>query len=260
MSRDPMSPEQMSIDHMSLENIGALMDGELTPAEEAQANAHLQGCHACALQALAAQQLKLATRQAALRFTPSPELLARLRAQAANGPAKSAQKSRWRPLAWSACAAALLIALFLTGSWQLRRSDTLTAELLDQHLAVLSDSSSPQVLSSDRHTVKPWFQGRLPFSFNLPEPSQLPADSALVGADLTYVNGRPTALLLFLIHKHRVSVFVSQSGPSQDLLLRNARSGFQIAHARAAGLEFVGVSDVNRPDLNALMAVLVNAQ
>jgi anti-sigma factor RsiW len=212
------------------------------------------------MQALAAQQLKLATRQAALRFTPSPEALARLRAQAANSPAKSAQKIYWRPAAWSALAAVLLIALFLAGSWQLRRSDALTAELLDQHLAVLSDASSPQVLSSDRHTVKPWFQGRLPFSFNLPEPSQLPADSALLGADLTYVNGRPAALLLFSIHKHRVSVFVSQSGPSEGLLLRNVRSGFQIAHARAAGLEFVAVSDVSRPDLDGLMTVLIQAQ
>ena len=255
-----MSLELMNPDHMNIESIGALIDGELTPAEETQANAHLQGCHACAVQVLAAQQLKLATRQAALRFTPSPEALARLRGQAANGAAKPARRIHWRPLAWSACAAVLLIALFLAGSWQLRRSDAFTAELLDQHLAVLSDSSSPQVLSSDRHTVKPWFQGRLPFSFNLPEPSQLPADSALLGADLTYVDGRPAALLLFSIHKHRVSVFVSQAGRFDSLLLSNVQSGFQIAHARAAGLELVAVSDVNRPDLNALMGVLIQAQ
>jgi anti-sigma factor RsiW len=255
-----MSPALIDPDHMKVESIGALMDGELTPAEEAQANAHLQGCHACALQVLAAQQLKLATRQGALRFTPSPEALMRLRAQAANVPAKPAQRIRWRPLAWSACAAVLLIALFLAGSRQLRRSDAFTAELLDQHLAVLSDSSSPQVLSSDRHTVKPWFQGRLPFSFNLPEPGQLPAESALFGADLTYIDGRPAALLLFSIHKHRVSVFVSQAGRFDGLLLSNVRSGFQIAHARTAGLEFVAVSDVNRPELNALMGVLIQAQ
>jgi hypothetical protein len=59
---------------------------------------------------------------------------------------------------------------------QLRRSDTLTAELLDQHLATLSNSAVPQVVSSDKHTVKPRFQGRLPFSFNLPDATNFPPD------------------------------------------------------------------------------------
>jgi anti-sigma factor RsiW len=65
------------------------------------------------------------------------------------------------------------------------------------------------VLSSDRHTVKPWFQGKLPFSFNLPE--GLPSDTTLDGANLTYLHNRPVAQLLYSIGRHRVSVFVQQS-------------------------------------------------
>lgn len=250
----------MSTGHLTPETIGGIIDGELPPAEEAAVHAHLESCHNCALQVLSAQQLKLGTRQAAQRFAPAPEALARLQARASQRPLKPARAIPWHTTAWASLAAVLLIGFFLAGSWQLRRSSALGAEILDQHLAVLSDASSPQVISSDRHTVKPWFQGKLPFSFNLPEPNLLPADTALVGADLTYVEGKPAALLLFTIHKHRVSVFVSQASPLQDLFLRASRSGFQIAHRRAAGLDFVGVSDVSRPDLDALMATLVKVQ
>lgn len=249
----------MSTGHLTPETIGGIIDGELPPAEEAAVQAHLVSCHNCALQVLSAQQLKLGTRQAAQRFAPSPEALARLQARISQRPLKPVKTIPWHTTAWASLAAVLLIGFFLAGSWQLRRSSALSAEILDQHLAVLSDASSPQVLSSDRHTVKPWFQGKLPFSFNLPEPNLLPADSALVGADLTYVEGKPAALLLFTIHKHRVSVFVSQASPLQDLL-RASRSGFQIAHRRAAGLDFVGVSNVSRPDLDALMGTLVKVQ
>ena len=67
---------------------------------------------------------------------------------------------------------------------QMRQADSLSAELLDQHLATLSSGAAPEVISTDRHTVKPWFQGKLPFSFNLPD--KLPADTTLKGGDLTY--------------------------------------------------------------------------
>ncbi|MGA3130906.1 MAG: zf-HC2 domain-containing protein [Terracidiphilus sp.] len=250
----------MSPDHLTSENITALIDGELPPEGEETAKAHLKDCHACALEVLAAQQLKLATRQAAQRFVPSPETLARLQARAGQHPPKAASGVGWRFAVWGSLAAALLLGLLIVASWQYRQADALSAELLDQHLAVLSDTSAPQVLSSDRHTVKPWFQGKLPFSFNLPEPNLLPPDSALLGADLTYVKGRPAALLLFSIHKHRVSVFVSQGEALPVLLLSHVRSGFQMTHANAAGLEFVAVSDVNRSELEALMIVLTKAQ
>jgi anti-sigma factor RsiW len=250
----------MSTGHLTPETIGGIVDGELEPTAEAAAQAHLQSCSACALQVISAQQLKLATRQAAQSFVPSPEALARLEAVAAHRPSKLAKPLSFRTAAWGSLAAALLIGVFLAASWQLRRSTALSAEILDQHLAVLSDAASPQVLSSDKHTVKPWFQGKLPFSFNLPEPNALPADSALLGADLTYVQGKPAALLLFTIHKHHVSVFVGQASPFQNLFLSSSRSGFQIAHAHAGGLDLVGISNVSRAELDSLMEALVKAQ
>ena len=84
----------------------------------------------------------------------------------------------------------------------------LMTEVSDQHIATLAANLPPQVLSSDRHTVKPWFQGKIPFSFNLPE--GLPADTKLEGANLVYLHNRPVAQLLYDIGRHRVSVFVQQ--------------------------------------------------
>jgi len=260
----------MSGDHLTPETIGGLIDGELASAGEAEAEAHLKDCHACALRVIAAQQLKRAAREAAHRFAPSPEAFARLEARACEHVSKTAEAiSRrrgvwesvvWSPIVWGPLAAVLVSGLFLAGWWQLRRAADLSAEILDQHLAVLLDASSPEVLSSDRHTVKPWFQGKLPFAFNLPEENALPADSALLGADVSYIEGRPTAHLLFSIHKHRVSAFVSQADLLEYPFLSKSRSGFQIVHAEAASLGFVAVSDVNRPELEALMRTLIEAQ
>jgi anti-sigma factor RsiW len=117
------------------------------------------------------------------------------------------------------------------------------------------------VISTDRHTVKPWFQGRLPFSFNLPDSAALPPDTTLKGADLTYINGQPAALLLFMIHKHEVSIFLAQrTGGPILTALPSTRSGFAIHSATTHDLSIIAVSDVNPSDLNLLVAALVRAQ
>ena len=146
----------------------------------------------------------------------------------------------------------MVLAVSLIGWRQLHETNNLAAELLDQHLATLSSAATPQVISTDRHTVKPWFQGRLPFSFNLPDPQGSSTGDALNGADLTYLKGQPAALLLFTIHKHEVSVFVTQRFGGPNLAaLPSTRSGFTIHSATTHDLQIVAVSDVNPADLDA---------
>jgi anti-sigma factor RsiW len=250
----------MSADHLLPETIGAVIDGELAQADEAEVQMHLNECHACALKVIAASKLKGATSRAARNFVPSADTLARLSAVARQNPPRRASVIPIRTAGWAAVAALFLVALVVGGRSILRRSETLSAEILDQHLAMLSDVAMPQVVSSDRHTVKPWFAGKLPFSFNIPEPNTLPADTALVGADMTYVSGKPAALLLFTIHKHRASVFISQAGMLSNVMNLTERSGFHFSSANAAGLEFLGVSDVNGVELDVLVAKLAAAQ
>ena len=125
---------------------------------------------------------------------------------------------------------------------------------------MLSGGAVPQVVSTDRHTVKPWFQGRLPFSFNLPDADALPPDTTLRGADLVFLERQPAALLIFTIHKHEVSVFVTQNAGEFRIAPRAARSGFAIRSATAAELRLTAVSDVNPADLDALVNSLVRVQ
>jgi anti-sigma factor RsiW len=246
--------------HLSPEQLSAFIDGELSSVEAHEVQQHVADCHSCALRVLSAMQLKAATARAAQRFAAPPEMLNRLAAQLRPlGPKKTARIYSFRAVAWAALAAGLVLAISLIGWRQIHQTNTLSAELLDQHLATLSSGASPEVISTDRHTVKPWFQGKLPFSFNLPE--VLPPDTTLKGGNLAYLNGQPAALLLFTIHKHEVSVFLTQRTGSPAIpTLPSIRSGFAIDHATTQDLRIVVVSDVNQADLDRLLSALIQAQ
>ena len=195
----------------------------------AAAQEHLAGCATCTSNALAQTLLKSATARAGQRYVIPQELSAHLSQQIAKGTAEGEARPRPAPhrfvrgsasLGW-ATAALILVAATLSGSWFLMErsvrqkialasaDDALVSEAFDQHVASLA-AATPEVLSSDNHTVKPWFQGKLPFAFNLPE--SLPDGMALDGANLTYLRNQPAAQLLFSIGRHRVSVFVMQRG------------------------------------------------
>jgi anti-sigma factor RsiW len=259
-----------TIEHLSPDKLNAFIDGELPLNEQQGIQQHLGGCHPCTLRVLSATQLKAATARAGHRFAPPSEALARLTAQLHPElqSTHTSQKTKRiysirssRSIPWAVLAAAILLAISLIGWRQLHQTNTLAAELLDQHLATLSSGANPQVISTDRHTVKPWFQGRLPFSFNLPDAQDLPPDTTLRGADLTYVNGQPAALLLFTIHKHQVSIFLTQRANGSILSSLPAnRAGFTIRTAATSDLRMAAVSDVNPTDLDLLVAALVRAQ
>jgi anti-sigma factor RsiW len=264
------SPTNPAIDpnHLSPDKLSAYIDGELPSVEQQAIEQHLSTCHACALRVLSATQLKSATARAGHRFAPPPEALARLTAQLhSQSQSQSQTKSQTariysiRPALWGALAAAILLTISLLGWRQIHQTNTLAAELLDQHLATLSTAATPQVISTDRHTVKPWFQGRLPFSFNIPDTAALPPDTTLKGADLTYLDNQPAALLLFTIHKHEVSIFLTQRSTNPALTtLPATRAGFTLHTATTSDLRIIAVSDVNPAELDSLLATLVRAQ
>lgn len=262
--------ESLHPDHLGPDKLNAFIDGELPPTERQEIELHLIACHPCTLRILTATQFKAATARAGQRFVPPPEALARLTAQLHSQQTQprpqpqmktSARIHPIRLITWAALAAVILFTISFLGWRQLHQTNTLAAELLDQHLATLSSGATPQIISTDRHTVKPWFQGRLPFSFNLPDAAALPPDTTLKGADLTYLNGQPAALLLFTIHKHEVSIFLMQRATSPPFAaLPGTRAGFTIHEAVTQDLYLVAVSNVNPADLDNLIAVLVRAQ
>jgi anti-sigma factor RsiW len=264
-----MNQTPQTTQHLDPDRLSAYIDGELSPGEQQGIDLHLKNCHACTLRVLSATQLKAATTRAGQRFAPPPEALARLTAKLHAQPQSqqpppektNARIYSMRPAAWAALAAAILLTVSLLGWRQTHQTNALAAELLDQHLATLSSGATPQVISTDRHTVKPWFQGRLPFSFNIPDTTALPPDTTLKGADLTYLNNQPVALLLFTIHKHEVSIFITQRSASPILTtLPSTRAGFTLHTATTSDLQIIAVSDVNPTELDLLINALVQAQ
>jgi anti-sigma factor RsiW len=168
---------------------------------------------------------------------------------------------------WVAAAALLLISVgiaLVQHNWSRSAMASaeyaaLAIEACDQHIATLTANSLPEVISSDRHTVKPWFQGKLPFSFNLPE--NLPGGTTLDGANLTYIHGRPTAQLLYSVGKHRASVYLQQR--SDDKIAKGLsldHSGFHVAGFRTRDLDGIAISDVDPARLGDLVRIISQAQ
>jgi anti-sigma factor RsiW len=237
------------------EKLGAYVDGELTPADLATVETHLQACPACSAKALAHMRLKQSVRTAAHAYQPSPEFRARIAGQIAD---KRPPMRLFRsPALLSAVAAALLIAVAIPLVARQNRRQSAMTELLDLHVATLASPNPVDVVSSDRHTVKPWFQGKLPFTFNLPELANSPY--TLLGGKLIYFNHAPEAQLLFSVRQHRISVFILRSPPvTPDG--SQTEDGFTTESWTASGLRYVVVSDAAPPDVHALADLLRAAQ
>ena len=260
-------------DHLSLTVLNAVADGELSGDQLATANQHLAGCPHCTSIALAQSLLKSATTRVARRYTPPPDLRERMAHLAAQETSRlqdlrsERAAHSWRSfssLGWATAAALLLVCagLFVVQRGTRRASAEyagLVTEVCDQHIATLAANSPPEVISSDRHTVKPWFQGKIPFSFNLPQ--NLPEDTTLDGANLTYLHNQPTAQLLYSIGRHRVSVFVQQGdGANTTRDSWTDHSGFHVTGFRTKDLAVVAVSDVEPARLTDLVGRIEQAQ
>lgn len=265
------------MEHLSAAMLNALVDGQLASEELRAAKEHLDHCPSCTSEALEYALLKNAVSRNGQQYRVPAEFETKMRSWIANAPAlpatrpdraRNGEASRRTAFAgWAAAAALLLTFGGVMGIERHARhaevattqSASLAAEILDQHVATLANSQPPQVVSSDRHTVKPWFQGRIPFSFNLPE--ALPQDTKLDGANLAYLNGRPAAQLLYSIGKHRVSVFVEEQ-TGTEILSKNLseREGFHLVPFRMGALDAIAISDVDPQKLAELVRGIEQVQ
>jgi anti-sigma factor RsiW len=271
-------------DHLSSATLNALVDGELSAEELAFVTEHLRSCSACTSHALEQSFLKTATTRSGQRYVLPDDMRQRMEhllavqnssprvteeREAAFRPAAqrptSMRRTEW--LGWAIAAMVLVSGAGLTFvELNDRRVQTagmeraaLVTEISDQHIATLAANLPPQVLSSDRHTVKPWFQGKIPFSFNLPE--ALPEDTKLDGANLAYLHNRPVAQLLYSVGKHRVSVFIEEKTAGIEMPVSMVEhSGFRLATFRTNELDVVAISDVAPPRLSELMDLIKRAQ
>jgi anti-sigma factor RsiW len=241
------------------EKLDTYFDGEV-PSEEMQSfDAHVRNCPACSTDALTRVQMKRAIQVAGKRYTPNAEFRTRMQQRLA-----PKQKRSFR-LGWTlaAAAAVILMAGTLTSDYLGTRSgrDRVFSEIADLHVATLASSSPVDVISTDRHTVKPWFQGKIPFAFNLPELTN--SEFSLLGGRMTYVEQTPGAHLIYNVRKHHISVFVfrEQSLPAGliDSASQPGKVSFNMETWSQGGLRYFVIGDASAADIDTLSKLFKGA-
>ena len=235
------------------EKLDRYVDAELAPDELARCEQHLQTCPQCAAEVLGHLQLKRAVRRA-VEGKYEPESQLRLKIIAALNPVRRGPSRFWSPRLQFATAAVAVLALAIA-AWLARpqRSDPLT-ELVDLHVTTMASANPVDVISSDRHAVKPWFEGKLPFSFNLPDLTGTPF--RLIGGRVAYFEQEPGAQLLFAVGKHQVSVFIFQRTEyrlkSGTAPVSGHNLGFTVENWSQDGLVYIIVGDAEPSRIEAL--------
>jgi anti-sigma factor RsiW len=228
------------------------LDGEVPEQEMRTFDSHVRNCPSCSADALSRVHLKRAIQVAGKRFTPSAEFRKRMQQNMAPKPRRSFR------LIWTLAAAAAMVLIVgtLTSNYLGNRSDKdqVFSEIADLHVETLASSSPVDVISTDRHTVKPWFQGRIPFAFNLPELQN--SGFSLLGGRMTYLEQTPGAHLIYDVGKHHVSVFVFQerslSGRLNDGALQRGELSFNMETWSQGGLRYVVIGDASAANIDGL--------
>jgi anti-sigma factor RsiW len=235
------------------EKLDTYLDNELTEEEMRTFDAHVRSCSSCSADALARVQMKRTVQVAGKRFTPSADFRRRMQQSIAAKPRRSFR------LGWmlaAAATAAILVAGALTSTYLGNRSgrDHVYSEIADLHVATLASSSPVDVISTDRHTVKPWFQGKIPFAFNLPELQN--SEFSLQGGRMAYLDQTPGAQLIYYVRKHHISVFVFQERSLQTGLDENSLSPKKVPYNMETwsqgGLRYFVIGDASAADIDSI--------
>jgi anti-sigma factor RsiW len=229
----------------------ALLDQELDPAGSVAMDAHLSACRACSAQYAALEKLREEIIAADLGYTPAPEAEHRLASRFLEPP--QSRPGFWSGRWWSGpmvAAGIAAIALLVSIPLLLRTgpdADAAGAEILDIHLRALQPMHAVDIPSSDQHTVKPWFQGKLNFSPPVPD---LSGDGfVLLGGRLEVIHQLPAAAIVYGRRQHVISLYVSPSaGADAQAELRNI-DGYHLLHWTEDKLSYWAVSDVDPGDL-----------
>jgi anti-sigma factor (TIGR02949 family) len=228
------------------------LDHELDERAAGEIEAHLRQCVTCSAQLERERRLRAAV-QAHLTPLRAPERLrsnvrAMLRAQVK----RPQRRQTWLPT-WAATAAALLLGV--AGGWQLAirhapgavGSDLVT-EVVAGHVRSLQGAHLTDIASSEHHTVKPWFAGKLDFS--PPVPDFTTEGFPLIGGRLDYLGERQVAALVYGRRQHVINLFVWPSRDANALPAAASRRGYDVMHGAAGGMTYWAISDLNETELS----------
>ena len=229
-------------------------DDELEAPAQPDLSAHLRVCAECS-EALAEQlALKKALRVGGSQFKAPAELHAAVFRQLHP---RSSASSLWK---WTSAVAgiAVVVLAFLLVAGNPKHEPLMLAGLVDQHITALASANPVDVVSEDRHTVKPWFQGKLGFTFTPPELAGSPFK--LLGGKVVYVQQRPGAELLYTAGAHKISVFVLKAPDAEEHEAIWQRSqSFNSSRWSQSGLEFFLVTDATKDEASGLVSLFQQA-
>ena len=240
------------------------LDGELDAARAADFEHHLLSCPEC-VAALETQEAMRASIQRADLYERAPAALrGKLHAQLApSASTPIAANTGFRQVSWRwlAVAATLLLAAAL--AWKFfpvlsgdSSRSAYAAAIVDAHLRSLQPGHLEDVVSTDQHTVKPWFDGKIDFA---PPVRDFASDGfPLQGGRLDVVRGRTVAVLVYGRRKHVVNVFIWPTKGSDSRAQAGSQLGYNWVDWRKDGMELCAVSDVNPSDLDTLRQLLTD--
>jgi len=232
------------------------LDGELDAARALEFERHLESCPEC-LAALEAQETLRSALQRAQLYETAPVALRRKIRASLPALRPVAFSFRWPLVRWVSLAAVALLVAFV--GWRMIRNYGVenqyqAAEMVDAHLRSLQAGHLTDVASTDQHTVKPWFDGKLDFS---PPVRDFANDGfPLQGGRLDVLHGRTIAALVYGRRKHVVNVFVWPTSERDAAPRSGSHLGYQWVDWRQGGMEFCAISDTSAADLDQLQRLI----
>jgi anti-sigma factor RsiW len=225
----------------------ALIDGELDAGHAREVEDHIAGCPGCAAQVKAYREMSRTIAGADLRYSAPPMLRRRIEAalpQARVPSRRAVLRGFAMGSAVSAIAATGLVAIVLRGDDEAR----IQSEVVSAHLRSLQAGHLTDVLSTDQHTVKPWFNGKLDVA---PPVVDLTAQGfTLIGGRLDYVDARPIGAIVYRRRSHVINLFVAQTASMDRHAAKiEALQGFNIRRWSERGLNYWAVSDLAADEL-----------
>ena len=240
----------MSSEHENIrELLHAYVDGELDLANARETERHLQSCANCRRTERAIRELRSAVTNDAAAYRAPAHLRRNVRA-ALRREAKSSRHtlSPWLMFATGAAFAALIVGFVLFQTMRATRTDAIVDQVVANHVRSLLAAQLVDVVSSDQHTVKPWFDGKIDFA---PEVHDLAVKGfPLVGGRLDYLDGKTVAALVYQRNKHPINLFITPAPASRNTSPTvMTRRGYNVLSWTNNGMKYWAVSDLNQAEL-----------